>query len=412
MICIRMKPSTYRKVIHMINFEFYNPTKVIFGKDAESQVGQQIKAFHGTKVLIHYGGNYLFENGVMDKITDSITAAGLEYILFGGVVPNPRLELAQEGVELAKREQVDFILAVGGGSAIDSAKAIAYGLANDFALEELFMAKVSTTKIAPIGCISTIAATGSETSNSTVVTLEYNKEILKRSYNHDCARPLFAIMNPELTYSVPPYQTASGGADIMFHTMERYFSNTEEVKLTDKIGEGILLTVYQEVPKVLKNPHDYEARANLMWAGSLSHNGLTGTGRLSDFPVHKISHELSALFDATHGASLTAIWGTWARYVIKKHVSKFAQIAVNVFGIDPNFENLEETALLGIDAWDKWCSKIGMPITLKELGITPTDKEIEVMAEHAVATGNGTIGKFFEPLKKADVINIYTLARS
>ncbi|AMC93989.1 butanol dehydrogenase [Erysipelothrix larvae] len=394
----------------MINFEFHNPTKVVFGKKSESQVGQLIKSFNGNKVLIHYGGNYLFENGVMDAITTSITQEGLEYILFGGVVPNPRLELAKEGVELAKREKVDFILAVGGGSAIDSAKAIAYGLVNDFDLEDLFMAKVTTSNIAPIGCISTIAATGSETSNSTVVTLEYNGEVLKRSYNHDCARPLFAIMNPELTFSVPPYQSASGGADIMFHTMERYFSNTEDVKLTDKIGEAILQTVYQEVPKVLTNPNNYEARANLMWAGSLSHNGLTGTGRASDFPVHKISHELSAMYDVTHGASLTAVWGTWSRYVLNNHINKFAQLAVNVFGIDPNFEDLKETALNGIVAWETWCKDIGMPTSLSELGVNPTDKEIEEMANHAVMTGGGTIGKFFKPLSQKDVVNIFNLA--
>lgn len=396
----------------MINFEFYNPTKVIFGKDAETRVGEEIKRCNGTRVLIHFGGNFLHKSGILDRIHQSLKEQGLYYVDFGGVVPNPRLSHVLEGVALCKKENIDFILAVGGGSAIDSSKAIAYGIANDFALEDLFLGNVTTTKIAPVGCISTIAATGSETSNSTVVTLEKDNEILKRSYNHDCGRPRFAIMNPELTFSVGPYQTASGGADIMFHTMERYFTDTRDVMLTDKIDEGLMVTVREEVPKALMDPDDYEARANLMWAGSLSHNGLTGTGRASDFPVHKISHELSALFDVTHGASLTAIWSTWCRYVYKNHIPRFAQFAVNVFSVDNCFEDQETTALKGIEAWEAWCRKINMPITLKELGIAPAEAEIALMAKNAAATGKGVIGSFFEPLHEDDIANIYRNALS
>lgn len=392
----------------MINFEFHNPTKVIFGKNTEEQVGSIIGELGFKKVMIHFGGTFLFENGVMDRVHKSLEQNNIEYIDFGGVVPNPRLSHAEEGVKICKNENVDFILAIGGGSAIDSAKAIAYGLVNDFDLEDLFLGRISTTKIAPVGCISTIAATGSETSNSTVITLETKDgEVLKRSYNHDCARPLFAIMNPELTYTLPAYQSASGGADIMFHTLERYITLTPDVKLTDKIAEGLLLTVREEVPKVLKNPTNYEARANLMWAGSLSHNGLMGTGRESDFPVHKIAHELSAQYDAVHGATLTAVWGTWSRYVYKASISRFAQLAVEVFGVDPNFGNLEETALEGIKVWEDWCRSIGMPISISELGVTPTDEELHEMARHAVATGNGIIGKFFKPLDENDVLQIY-----
>lgn len=396
----------------MINFTFHNSTKVIFGKGTEISAGDEIAQLGYKKVLIHFGGNFLLANGVIDKVHSSLTENNLEFIDFGGVVPNPRLALVKEGVELCKKEKVDFILAIGGGSAIDSSKAIAYGIANDFPLEKLFLGEVATAKIAPVGCISTIAATGSETSNSTVVTLEAeNGEILKRSYNHNCARPIFAIMNPELTYTVPAYQTASGGADIMFHTMERYFSNTPDVKLTDKIAEGILVTVRDEVLKALENPRSYEARANLMWAGSLSHNDLTGAGRAFDFPVHKIAHELSALYDAVHGASLTAIWSTWCRYIYKDHSERFAQFAVNVFNVDENFENLEETALKGIEAWEEWCRKIGMPISLSELGIAPTEDEIQLMAKNTVKTGNGSIGKFFSELTQEDVAEIYRLAR-
>lgn len=395
----------------MINFEYHNPTKVIFGKNTEVMVGAEINARGYKKVLIHFGGDYLQKNGVLDRVHKSLEQYNIEYVDLGGVVPNPRLSLVKDGVELCKRLNIDFILAIGGGSAIDSSKAIAYGLVNNFPLEDLFLGKVTTNKIAPIGCISTLAATGSETSNSTVVTLTQNNTSFKRSYNHDCSRPLFAILNPELTYSVPAYHTASGGADIMFHTMERYFTSTKDVKLTDKIGEGLLVTVKEEVPKVLKNPCDYEARANLMWAGSLSHNGLTGTGRASDFPVHKIAQELSAMYDVIHGASLTAIWSTWCRYIYKTDIARFAQFATNVMGILPNYQNLEETAIQGIDAWDEWCRSIGMPINLTELGINPTEKEIEIMATNAVATGKGSIGKYFKELFKEDVINIYHNAK-
>ncbi|MBO6359613.1 iron-containing alcohol dehydrogenase [Enterococcus casseliflavus] len=396
----------------MLNFEFHTPTKVIFGKDSENLVGQEIAKLGFKKVLVHFGGDYLIENGTLGRIHKSLENNNIEYVDFDGVVPNPRLSLVLEGVALAKKEDIDFILAIGGGSAIDSSKAIAYGLANDFPLVDLFLGRVTTDKIFPVGCISTIAATGSETSNSTVVTLENELgETLKRSYNHDCARPLFAIMNPELTFSVPKYHTASGGADIMFHTMERYFTSTTDVKLTDKMAEGLLKTVKEEVPKVVANPKDYEVRANLMWAGSLSHNGLLGTGRASDFPVHKIAQELSSNFDAIHGATLTAIWSSWCRYIYKDHINRFAQFAVNVFNVDMNFENPEETAALGIEEWDNWCRSIGMPVTISELGIDLKEADIEDMAKHAVATGNGTIGKFFHELNEEDVKNIYRLAK-
>ena len=395
----------------MINFEFNNPTKVIFGKDTESQVGDEISSRGYKKVLIHFGGTYLQENGVLDRVHTSLLNNQLEYIDFDGVVPNPRMSLVKEGIELCKKEKVDFILAIGGGSAIDSAKAIAYGIANDFELEDLFLGKVTTTKIAPIGCISTIAATGSETSNSTVIDIDtLGDTMLKRSYNHDCARPLFAIMNPELTYTLPTYQTASGSADIMMHTMERYFTNVQDVELTDRIGEGLLITVKKAALKVLEDPYNYEGRANLMWAGSLSHNGLTGTGRIGDFACHKIGHELSALYDVAHGASLTAIWSSWAKYVYKTNIPRFAQFAVEVFNIENDFHNQEDIALKGIEAWDTWCHKIGMPTSLTELNIQVTDSDIDLMAELAVNTGNGKIG-FFYTLNKDDVIEIYKNAR-
>ena len=392
----------------MINFEFYNPTKVIFGKGTENEVGKEIASRGYKKVLIHFGGTYLYENGVLDRVHKSLEESGIKYVDLGGVVPNPRMSHVKEGIELCKKEGVDFILAIGGGSPIDSSKAIAYGLANDFDLVDLYMGRVSTDKIAPVGCISTIAATGSETSNSSVITIE--EGMLKRSYNHDCSRPKFAIMDPELTYTLPSYQTSSGAADIMMHTMERYFTNTEHVELIDHMAEGLLVSVRDAALKVVKEPKNYDARADLMWAGSLSHNGLTGTGRVADFASHKMEHEMGGMFDVAHGAGLCAIWGSWARYVYKTNVARFAQFANKVFSVPMNLYDLEETALKGIEAWEDWCHKIGMPTSMKELGIAPTDAQIEEMAEKCVATGNGHVG-FFKTLYKEDVVKIYTMAK-
>lgn len=392
----------------MINFEFYNPTKVIFGKGVEAEAGKVIKEMGGHKVLVHFGGDYLQKSGTLDRIHQGLTEAGLEYVDLGGVVPNPRLGLVKEGIRLCKEERVDFLLPIGGGSAIDSAKGIGYGLANDFELEDLLLGKTATDKIAPIGCISTIAATGSETSNSMVITIEDG--MLKRSYNHDCARPKFAIMNPELTYTLPAYQTSSGASDIMMHTMERYFTNTKDVDLIDRMAEGLLVSVREAALTAVKDPENYEARATLMWAGSLSHNGLTGTGRVSDFASHKIEHELGGMFDVAHGAGLCAVWGSWARYVYKTNPARFAQFAVRVFDAAQNFYDTEATALKGIEAWEDWCRSIGMPISLRELGVTPTDAQIEEMAEKCVATGGGHVG-FFQTLYKEDIIKIFEMAR-
>lgn len=392
----------------MLNFEFYNPTKVIFGKGAELQAGKEIKSLGGHKVLIHFGGSHLKKSGVLDRIHESLLEAGLEYVDLDGVVPNPRLGLVKEGIRVCKEEGVDFLLPVGGGSVIDSAKGIGYGLVNDFPLEDLLLGRVTTDKIAPLGCISTIAAAGSETSNSMVITIE--EGMLKRSYNHDCARPKFAIMNPELTCTLPAYQTASGASDIMMHTMERYFTNTKDVDLIDRMSEGLLVAVREAAKAAVKNPEDYEARATLMWAGSLSHNGLTGTGRVTDFASHKIEHELGGMFDVAHGAGLCAIWGSWARYVYKTNPARFAQFAVRVFDTTENFYDMEATAEKGIEAWENWCRSIGMPTNLRELGIIPTDAQVEEMAEKCVAAGGGHAG-FFQTLYKDDIIKILQMAK-
>lgn len=391
----------------MINFEFYNPTKIIFGKGTVSEAGKKIKAAGGHKVLVHFGSSSLRKSGTLDRIHQGLLAAGLEYVDLGGVVPNPRLGLVTEGIRLCKEKGVDFILPVGGGSVIDSAKGIGYGLVNDFLVEDLLLGRAAADKIAPIGCISTIAAAGSETSNSMVLTIENG--MLKRSYNHDCARPKFAILDPELTYTLPVYQTASGASDIMMHTMERYFTNTKNVDLIDRMAEGLLISVREATKTAVKEPDNYEARATLMWAGSLSHNGLTGTGRVSDFASHKIEHELGGMFDVAHGAGLCAIWGSWARYVYKTNPARFAQFAVQVFHVAENFYDAEATALKGIEAWEDWCRKIGMPTTLKELGVKPTETQIEELAEKCVAAGGGHVG-FFQTLYKEDVMKILNMA--
>ncbi|QOY60116.1 iron-containing alcohol dehydrogenase [Thermophilibacter immobilis] len=396
----------------MVNFEYLVPTKVVFGKDTEGEAGRLIKENGGTKALIHWGGDYVRTTGLLGRVEKGLDDAGISYVELDGVVPNPRLSLVKRGVELARQEGVDFVLAIGGGSAIDSSKAIAYGLANDFALEDLFLGKVGTDKIAKLGAISTLAGTGSETSNSAVINIDtLGERMLKRSYNHECGRPLFAIMNPELTYSVPAYQTAAPGADIMFHTMERYFTKVDHVELTDAMSEGLLRTVKTAVPEALADPKSYAARANLMWAGSLSHCGLTGTGRVGDFACHAIEHEIGALFDVAHGAGLTAIWSSWAKYVIDVDPARFAQFGVNVFGVENDFHDARATGLRGIAAWDQWCHSIGMPTSLKELGVNPTDEQIHEMAVGAVDARGGDHAGFFKELHVEDIEQILRDAR-
>ena len=421
----------------MINFDFFTPTKILFGAGRESEVGKQVAAFGGHKVMIIYGkkGGHIETSGLLDRVHKSLSDAGLSYVDLNGVVPNPRLSLVKEGIRIGRAEGVDFLLPIGGGSVIDTAKGIGYGIANDFEMEDLLYGRVKTDKNLPIGVILTIAAAGSEMSSSMVLTIEDG--MMKRSYGHDCSRPKFAIMNPELTYSLPAYQTASGAADIMMHTMERYFTPTDtDTSLTDRIAEGLMVSVRDAAQIAVKEPENYEARATLMWAGSLSHNGLTGAGRVSDFGTHKIEHELGGMFDVAHGAGLAAVWGSWARYVYKTNPGRFAQFGKKVFGInissstnitpnsdapeqpikpspiitDPELTSTDTAALAAITAWETWCHSIGMPTTLTELGIHPTDAQIEEMAEKCVFGRNGHVG-FFQPLTKEDIAAILKMAK-
>ena len=421
----------------MINFDFFTPTKILFGAGRESEVGKQVAAFGGHKVMIIYGkkGGHIETSGLLDRVHKSLSDAGLSYVDLNGVVPNPRLSLVKEGIRIGRAEGVDFLLPIGGGSVIDTAKGIGYGIANDFEMEDLLYGRVKTDKNLSIGVVLTIAAAGSEMSSSMVLTIEDG--MMKRSYGHDCARPKFAIMNPELTYSLPAYQTASGAADIMMHTMERYFTPTDtDTSLTDRIAEGLMVSVRDAAQIAVKEPENYEARATLMWAGSLSHNGLTGAGRISDFATHKIEHELGGMFDVAHGAGLAADWGSWARYVYKTNPGRFAQFGKKVFGInissstnitpnsdapeqpikpspiitDPELTSTDTAALAAITAWETWCHSISMPTTLTELGIHPTDTQIEEMAEKCVFGRNGHVG-FFQPLTKEDIAAILKMAK-
>ena len=402
----------------MINFDFFTPTKILFGAGRESEVGKQVAAFGGHKVMIVYGkkGGHVETSGLLDRVHKSLSDAGLSYVDLNGVVPNPRLSLVKEGIRIGRAEGVDFLLPIGGGSVIDTAKGIGYGIANDFEMEDLLYGRVKTDKNLPIGVVLTIAAAGSEMSSSMVLTIEDG--MMKRSYGHDCSRPKFAIMNPELTYSLPAYQTASGATDIMMHTMERYFTPTDtDTSLTDRIAEGLLVSVRDAAQTAVKEPENYDARATLMWAGSLSHNGLTGAGRVSDFATHKIEHELGGMFDVAHGAGLAAIWGSWARYVYKTNPGRFAQFGEKVFGVnvspantDSEIASTDTAALAAITAWENWCRSINMPTNLTELGIQPTDAQIEEMAEKCVFGRNGHVG-FFQPLNKEDIVAILKMAK-
>jgi len=370
----------------MFDFKYFAPTKVLFGKNTESKVADLIKEFGGTKVLIHYGGGSIVRSGLLKRVKDTLDSAGISYVELGGAVPNPHLGLVYEGIELCRKEGVDFLLAVGGGSAIDSAKAIGYGLANEGDVWDYYDYKRTVTGCMPLGVILTIAATGSEMSDSSVITKE--EGLVKRGYSSDFGRPKFAILNPELTMTLPDYQTACGCTDIMMHTMERYFTNGGNMEITDALAEGLLRTVKKNAIILRDDPKNYDARAEVMWAGSLSHNGLTGCGNDGgDWMTHKLEHELGGLYDVAHGAGLAAIWGSWARYVYKNCLHRFKRFALNVMDVE-NTGSDEEIALRGIEAMEDFYRSIGMPTNLRELGVNATDEDLVLMA-HKCAVGVG-----------------------
>lgn len=388
----------------MKNFTYFAPTKVVFGRDVESGIGAELKALGAKRILVHFGGGSCVKSGLLGKVTDSLKSAGLEWVELGGVGANPRLDMVRKGTELARAEGIDFVLAIGGGSVIDSSKAIAVAVAGGGDFWEYIEGKPVETCL-PLGVVLTIAAAGSEMSDSCVIT--DNENHLKRSIGTDKVRPKVAFMNPENTFSVSAWQTACGAVDIMMHTMERYFTGDGNTEITDRMAEGVLLAVLDAAPRALADPCDYDARATLMWASSLSHNGLTGCGRSRYFPAHKLEHDFSGLDERiSHGAGLAVLFPAWAKYVYKYDVSRFAQFAVRVMGCQMDFVDPARTALEGIEKLIAFFRSLGMPTTLPELGVDPADYEKVI----ALTTRNGNRLKGYLELGPEEIREIYALA--
>ena len=385
----------------MESFSFYAPTYFEFGRGAEVKTGELIKRFGGSKVLLHYGGGSIKNNGVYGKVIAALSSAGIQFTELGGVKPNPRSGLVYEGIELAKKEGVDFILAVGGGSVIDSAKAIAAGVQYDGDFLDFYQGKAAIEDALPIGVVLTIAAAGSEGSANSVITDEVNK--IKKGARSDYLRPRFSVMNPEFTCTLPAYQTAAGATDIFIHVCERYFSNTAEVSVTDRMCEAVMKTILYETPRVLRDPDNYEARANIMWAGMIAHNNICGVGREQDWASHHIEHELSALYDVTHGAGLAVIAPAWMKFVLEKHPEKFVPFATEVWGVPLDTINPMETAMRGIERFEAFLKQIGMPSRFSEIGAKKDD--IPVMVDKIFAKKD-TEG-FYVKLTREDVTKIY-----
>ena len=392
----------------MENFQYYAPTKVVFGKGTEDQTGQLVAEQGCRKVLVHYGSGSVVRSGLLERIGRSLDEAGIAYVLLGGVVPNPRLSLVYEGIELCKKEKVDLILAVGGGSVIDSAKAIGYGVANGGDVWDFYEKKRKAEGCLPIGVVLTIAAAGSEMSDSSVITNEDGW--LKRGYSSNYARAKFAVMDPDITMTLPKYQTASGCVDIMMHTMERYFNRSDNMEMTDGISEHLIRTVMKNAKILMRKPDDYNARAEVMWAASLSHNGLTGCGTDGgDWASHQLEHELGGMFDVAHGAGIAAVWGSWARYVIDARAERFAQFAVNVMGVTPEGTDME-TGMKGIEAMEEFFRALDMPVSIRDMGIELREEQMQELAEKCSHFGKRTIG-CIRKLDKEDMYRIYKNAR-
>ncbi len=386
----------------MENFIYDNQTKIIFGKDTELKIGQLIKPI-GKKILVHYGGGSIKKSGLYERIIKSLEKEKLEIFELGGVKPNPRLSLVKDGINLCRKESIDFILAVGGGSVIDSAKAIGIGAKYDGDVWDFFEGKTQITGTIPLGVILTIPAAGSESSTGTVVTKEDGW--YKRSAGSLLIRPKFAVMNPELTYTLPNYQTACGATDMISHVLERYFTNVPNVEFTDELCEGTIRTIIKHSKILMKEPKNYASRAEIMWAGSIAHNGLLGTGRIEDWASHSIEHELSAVYDIAHGAGLAIIFPNWMKYVYKHDINRFVRFANKVFNVEIDFKNLERTAKEGIKKLKLYFNEIGLPTSLSEAKID--GKQLEAMSKKA--TEKGTVGNFVK-LHEEDVLNIYKLS--
>jgi len=388
----------------MKNFSFYSPIKIIFGKDSEDSVGKETKKY-GKKVLLHYGGGSIKKTGLYDKVIRSLHEENIEVVELGGVKPNPRLSMVREGIDLCRKEKIEFILAVGGGSAIDSAKTIAAGTLYDGDVWDFFTGKKARIKEAiPIGVVLTIPAAGSEVSPDMVITNE-DGWYKKAGIGSDHLFSKFSILNPEITFTLSAKQTVIGVSDILAHIYERYFTQVKNVELTDRLAEAAMKTVINNARLILRNLQDYNARAEIMWSGSIAHNNLLATGKTADWSSHMIEHELSAIYDIPHGEGLAIIFPTWMKYVYRSNIERFAQFALRVWNVDIDLNDLERTALEGITRMEAYYREIGLPVRLKEIGID--DARFEEMASKCVE--DGPIGQF-RKLKKDDIMEIYKLA--
>jgi len=385
------------------NFNFFNSTHIIFGKGAENQIGE-LTAPHSKNILLVYGGSSIKTTGLYDKVAASLKAAGVRFTELSGVKPNPRLSLVNEGIGLCRKNGLDFVLAVGGGSVIDTAKAISLGVLYDGDVWDFYSGKAVPTKNLPVATILTIPAAGSEMSHSSVITKEDG--LLKRGANYEINYPKFSILDPELAFTLPKYQMACGAADILAHLMERYFTNSKNVELTDRLIESSMKTVIHSLPVVLAKANDYDAWAEIMWTGSIAHNNLLNTGREGDWASHDIEHEISAMYDVAHGAGLAVVFPAWMKYVYKHDVSRFAQFAQRVWNVDTDFYDLEKTALEGIARLESFFESSGLTTSLKKL--TGDDTRLDEMADKCQRNDMGTTGKFV-PLKRPDVLSILKL---
>lgn len=389
----------------MQNFNFYNPTRIIFGRGVEDQVGTEVSKY-AKKILLHYGGGSIKNTGLYDKIIKSLSETGVSFIELSGVVPNPRLSLVQRGIDLCRKHNIDFILAVGGGSVIDSAKAIAIGVPYHGDVWDFYSGKSKISKALPIGVVLTIPAAGSESSSGSVITKE--EGLLKRSCGSELMYPKFALMNPEYTYTLPAYQTACGASDILAHLMERYFTQEKNVDLSDRLIEASMRTIINNAPLAIKNPDNYNYRAEVMWVGTVAHNGSLDPGRIGDWASHGIEHELSAIYDIAHGAGLSIIFPAWMKYVYKENIDKFVQFAMRVFDVEYSIDKKEEMVLEGIRRLEEFYKLIGMPVRFSDAGIE--ESRIEEMAYKATNGDSYTLGNF-KKLNMNDIVNIYNLAK-
>ncbi|AYD41351.1 iron-containing alcohol dehydrogenase [Clostridium fermenticellae] len=389
----------------MNNFEFRNPTRIIFGKGTENNIGREIKKYTN-RILLCYGGGSIKKSGLYSRVVTSLKENNIEFIELSGIKPNPRLNLVKKGIDLCRQNDINFVMSVGGGSAADTAKAIAVGVPYNGDVWDFYIGKVKVKEALPIAVILTLPATGTESSNSSVITNEDG--LYKKGLNSELIRPTFSIMNPELTYTLPAYQTSCGISDIMAHTMERYFTNVDHVDLTDRLCEATLKTVINNAKILIKHPKNYDARAEIMWSGTIAHNGLLNTGRIGDWGSHKIEHELSAIYDIAHGAGLSIVFPAWMKYVYKHNVNLFVQFAVRVWDVDLSFSSYENIALEGISRLEQFFKKIGLPTKLSDANID--DNRFEEMANKCTENNTKTVGQFIK-LGKEDIINILTLAR-